>query len=658
MTNLTSYRITFAPMITVGNLSVLFGGVPLFEEISFMIQSRDRVGLTGKNGAGKSTLLKIIARKQEPSSGTVAIPQGYRIGYLPQEMKHNSGKTIFEEAKTAFAEVLSLEEELNRLGRELEVRTDYESDAYHKIIDRISEASQRLSMLGSGSIDGETEKVLSGLGFKHEDMDRQMDEFSGGWKMRVELAKILLQKPDAVLLDEPTNHLDIDSIQWLESFLSDYPGAVVLVSHDRAFLDAVTNRTIEITLGKIEDYKASYSKYVELRKERREQQMAAYVNQKKMIEDTEKFIERFRYKASKAVQVQSRIKQLDKVDRIEVEDEDTSAIHFRFPPAPRSGKVVLTAEGVSKRFGEKTILKKLDFLVERGEKIAFVGKNGEGKTTLSRIITGHLESEGKIELGHNVKLGYFAQNQADMLNPEITVLQTLEQVAGTTTTQQIRNLLGAFLFGGDAVDKKVKVLSGGEKGRLAIARLLLEPVNFLVLDEPTNHLDMRSKDILKEALRQYDGTLILVSHDREFLDGLCNKVFEFSGGNVKEFPGGIFEFLQSRKLESLKALEVQVKSAPAKVKEEAKPSRVINQQQEKERKQLETRIRNLEERISAAEAGVSALEEKLADPEVYADRNASATLLAEHAQAKASLDALMADWEDAVSRKEQLESAG
>lgn len=658
MTNLTSYRITFAPMITVGNLSVLFGGVPLFEEISFMIQSRDRVGLTGKNGAGKSTLLKIIARKQEPSSGTVAIPQGYRIGYLPQEMKHNSGKTIFEEAKTAFAEVLSLEEELNRLGRELEVRTDYESDAYHKIIDRISEASQRLSMLGSGSIDGETEKVLSGLGFRHEDMNRLMDEFSGGWKMRVELAKILLQMPDAVLLDEPTNHLDIDSIQWLESFLSDYPGAVVLVSHDRAFLDAVTNRTIEITLGKIEDYKASYSKYVELRKERREQQMAAYLNQKKMIDDTEKFIERFRYKASKAVQVQSRIKQLDKVDRIEVEDEDNSAIHFRFPPAPRSGKVVLTAEGVGKSFGDKTILKQLDFLVERGEKIAFVGKNGEGKTTLSRIITGHLASEGKIELGHNVKLGYFAQNQADMLNPDITVLQTLEQVAGTTTTQQIRNLLGAFLFGGEAVDKKVKVLSGGEKGRLAIARLLLEPVNFLVLDEPTNHLDMRSKDILKEALRQYDGTMILVSHDREFLDGLCNKVFEFAGGKVKEFPGGIFEFLQSRKLESLKSLEVQVKSAPAKVKEEAKPSRVNNQQQDKERKQLETRIRNLEERISASEASVSVLEEKLADPEVYADRNASAALLAEHTQAKATLDALMADWEEAVSRKEQLESTG
>ena len=645
-------------MITVGNLSVLFGGVPLFEEISFMIQARDRVGLTGKNGAGKSTLLKIIARKQEPSSGTVSVPQGYRIGYLPQEMKHNSGKTIFEEAKTAFAEVLSLEEELNRLGKELEVRTDYESEAYHKIIDRISEASQRLSLLGSGTIDGETEKVLSGLGFKQEDMDRQMDEFSGGWKMRVELAKILLQMPDAVLLDEPTNHLDIESIQWLESFLSDYPGAVVLVSHDRAFLDAVTNRTIEITLGKIEDYKASYSKYVELRKERREQQMAAYLNQKKMIEDTEKFIERFRYKASKAVQVQSRIKQLDKVDRIEVEDEDTSAIHFRFPPAPRSGKVVLTASGISKTFGEKTVLKPLDFLVERGEKIAFVGKNGEGKTTLSRIITGQLDSTGTLEPGHNVKLGYFAQNQADMLNPDITVMQTLEQVAGNTTTQQIRNLLGAFLFGGDAVDKKVKVLSGGEKGRLAIARLLLEPVNFLVLDEPTNHLDMRSKDILKEALKQYDGTLILVSHDREFLDGLCNKVFEFSGGNIKEFPGGIFEFLQSRKLESLKALEVAVKQAPVKVKEEPRQNRQAQQQSDKERKQLDTRIRNLEERISGAEAEVSGLEEKLADPEVYADRSASATLLAEHAKAKANLDTLMTEWEEAVSRREALEGAG
>jgi ATP-binding cassette subfamily F protein 3 len=641
-------------MITVGNLSVLFGGKPLFEDISFMIQSRDRVGLTGKNGAGKSTLLKIIAKQQEPTKGTVSFPNGYRIGYLPQEMKHNSGTTIFEEARTAFAEVLRLEDEIAKLSSALETRTDYESDEYHGIIERLNEAGQRLSLLGSGSVDGETEKVLLGLGFRSADMNRQMDEFSGGWKMRVELAKILLQTPDAVLLDEPTNHLDIEAIQWLEGFLSGYPGAVILVSHDRAFLDAVTNRTIEITVGKIEDYKASYSKYVELRKERRELQMAAYLNQKKMIEDTEKFIDRFRYKASKAVQVQSRIKQLDKVDRIEVEEEDNAAIHFRFPPAPRSGKVVVTAEGVSKSFGEKHVLSKLDFMVERGDKIAFVGRNGEGKTTLSKIITGKLEHDGSVALGHNVQLGYFAQNQADTLDPSLTVMETLEQVAGTTTTQQVRNILGAFLFGGEAVDKRVKVLSGGEKGRLAIARLLMQPVNLLVLDEPTNHLDMRSKDILKESLKQYDGTLILVSHDREFLDGLCNKVFEFKSGAIREFPGGIFEFLQSRKLETLKQLEqnkqaVQKPTAPV-----VEQRKAVNPEIEKQKKQLQTKIRNAEERIAQLETELTETENALANPETYADTSKSNELLAQHTALKSDLDAAMQSWEALLMQLDSL----
>ncbi|MFN5370428.1 MAG: ABC-F family ATP-binding cassette domain-containing protein [Bacteroidia bacterium] len=641
-------------MITVGNLSVLFGGKPLFEDISFMIQSRDRVGLTGKNGAGKSTLLKIIARQQEPTKGSVSVPNGYRIGYLPQEMNHNSGTTIFEEARTAFAEVLELEEEISTLSNQLETRTDYESDEYHQIIEQLNDAGQRLSLLGSGSVDGETEKVLLGLGFRSSDMNRQMDEFSGGWKMRVELAKILLQSPDAVLLDEPTNHLDIEAIQWLEGFLSGYPGAVILVSHDRAFLDAVTNRTIEITVGRIEDYKASYSKYVELRKERRELQMAAYLNQKKMIEDTEKFIDRFRYKASKAVQVQSRIKQLDKVDRIEVEEEDNSAIHFRFPSAPRSGKVAVNAAGVAKSFGEKRVLNKLDFMVERGDKIAFVGRNGEGKTTLSKIITGSLEHEGLVELGHNVELGYFAQNQADTLNPSLTVMETLEQVAGTTTTQQIRNILGAFLFGGEAVDKKVKVLSGGEKGRLAIARLLMQPVNLLVLDEPTNHLDMRSKDILKEALKQYDGTLILVSHDREFLDGLCNKVFEFKSGEIREFPGGIFDFLQSRKLETLKQLE-QAKAAEKKPSTPvAEPKKTANPENEKQRKQLQTKIRNAEEQIVLLETKVEKLEAELANPETYADTARSTQLLNEHTKTKAELDSAMQNWESIVLQLDSL----
>jgi ATP-binding cassette subfamily F protein 3 len=641
-------------MITVGNLSVLFGGMPLFEDISFMIQSRDRVGLTGKNGAGKSTLLKIIARQQEPTKGTVSFPNGYRIGYLPQEMKHNSGTTIFEEARTAFAEVLRLEEEIAALSNQLETRTDYESDEYHQVIERLNESGQRLSLLGSGSVDGETEKVLLGLGFRSSDMNRQMDEFSGGWKMRVELAKILLQSPDAVLLDEPTNHLDIEAIQWLEGFLSGYPGAVILVSHDRAFLDAVTNRTIEITVGTIEDYKASYSKYVELRKERRELQMAAYLNQKKMIEDTEKFIDRFRYKASKAVQVQSRIKQLDKVDRIEVEEEDTAAIHFRFPSAPRSGKVVITAEGVRKSFGEKVVLSKLDFMVERGDKIAFVGRNGEGKTTLSKIITGKLEHEGAISLGHNVQLGYFAQNQADTLDPSLTVMETLEQVAGGTTTQQIRNILGAFLFGGEAVDKRVKVLSGGEKGRLAIARLLMQPVNLLVLDEPTNHLDMRSKDILKESLKQYDGTLILVSHDREFLDGLCNKVFEFKNGSVREFPGGIFDFLQSRKLETLKQLEQNKQASKKPDAPVIEQKKQVNPEIEKQKKQLQTKIRNSEERIAQLESELEVVEAALADPETYADAKKSSDLLARHVTMKNELETAMQSWEAQVLQLESL----
>lgn len=623
----------------------------MFEEVSFMIQSRDRIGLTGKNGAGKSTLLKIIARQQDPTKGNVSVPQGYRIGYLPQEMKHNTGTTIFEEARTAFKEVLGLEDELNRLGKELESREDYESEEYQKIIDRLSEVGDRLGLLGAGSIEGETEKVLTGLGFKTGDMTRLMDEFSGGWKMRVELAKILLQMPDAILLDEPTNHLDIESIQWLENFLASYPGAVVLVSHDRAFLDAVTNRTIEITVGRIEDYKAAYSKYLELRKERRELQMSAYLNQKKMIEDTEKFIDRFRYKASKAVQVQSRIKQLDKVERIEVEEEDNSAIHFKFPPAPRSGKVVITAEGVCKSYGEAHILNNIGFLAERGDKIAFVGRNGEGKTTLSKIIAGQIEHTGKMELGHNVALGYFAQNQADLMNPNLTVMQTLEEVAGSTTTQQIRNILGAFLFGGEAVDKKVKVLSGGEKGRLAIARLLMQPVNLLVLDEPTNHLDMRSKDILKDALKNYDGTLVLVSHDREFLDGLCTKVYEFNSGKIREFPGGIFDFLQSRKLEHLKQLEVQTKKPDAVKKEDTRTKPSSN---DKEKKHLQNKIRKQEEEIACIEDEITALETALADPTIYSNKDESAQLLGKHQKASSQLEALMSEWEETQKLLDQL----
>lgn len=651
----TSERLPLPPMITVGNLSVVFGGKPLFEDISFMIQSRDKVGLTGKNGAGKSTLLKVIAKMQEPSKGVVAIPSGYRIGYLPQEMKHASGKTIFEEAKTAFSEVLNLESELNDLSKQLETRTDYESDEYHEIIERLNEAGQRLSLLGSGSIDGDTEKILLGLGFSSSDLNRLMDEFSGGWKMRVELAKILLQMPDAVLLDEPTNHLDIESIQWLESFLSTYPGAVVLVSHDRAFLDAVTMRTIEITLGKIEDYKASYSKYVVLRKERRDQQRAAYMNQKKMIEDTEKFIDRFRAKASKAVQVQSRIKQLDKVERLEIEPEDNAAMHFRFPDAPRSGKVVLNIEKASKSYSHKQVLKDIDMMIERGEKVAFVGRNGEGKTTLSKIITGFLEYEGKVELGHNVKIGYYAQNQAELLDPKATVLETLEAVARNIPTTQLRNILGSFLFGGDAVDKKVSVLSGGEKGRLALARLLLEPINLLVLDEPTNHLDMRSKDILKSALQQYNGTMVIVSHDREFLDGICTKVAEFKDGVIREFPGGIFEFLQSRQLESLKSLEQKVAKPD---KKETSPIQEKGNRDpiSKELKQVQTQIKNCENQVAELESAILELENKLASPELYSNKDESGKTLEEYNRKKTQLDSQLQKWEELIQLQETIEN--
>lgn len=640
-------------MITVGNLSVLFGGKPLFQDISFMVQPRDKIGLTGKNGAGKSTLLKIIAKMQEPSKGVISVPSGYRIGYLPQEMKHASGKTIFEEAKTAFKEVLNLESELNSLSSQLETRTDYESSEYQAIIERLNDVGQRLSLLGTGSIEGETEKILLGLGFSASDLHRQMDEFSGGWKMRVELAKILLQMPDAVLLDEPTNHLDIESIQWLEGFLSTYPGAVVLVSHDRAFLDTVTSRTIEITLGKIEDYKASYSRYVVLRKERRDQQMAAYLNQKKMIEDTERFIDRFRAKASKAVQVQSRIKQLEKVERIEVEPEDNASMHFRFPDAKRSGKVVLNLENVKKSFGEKTILRGVDLMVERGDKIAFVGRNGEGKTTLSKIITSNLDYEGKVEVGHNVSIGYFAQNQAELLDPKSSILETLENVARNVTTLQLRNILGSFLFSGEDVDKKVSVLSGGEKGRLALARLLLEPINLLVLDEPTNHLDMRSKDILKAALQQYNGTMILVSHDRDFLDGLCNKVVEFKGGNIKEFPGGVFEFLQSRSLDNLKSLEEKSKQTVK--KKEEKPKSGQNNAISKEQKQVETKLKNCEEQIARLEKDVKELENKLANPELYEKEDEAKKVLNSYENLKEELAEKLKTWEELLEKQESFQ---
>ncbi len=542
-------------MVSVNNVSLLFGSFVLLDEVSFLITRQERIGLTGRNGAGKSTLMKIIAGMQDPTSGSIERPRELTIGYLEQQMKVSDTTTVLEEALTSFTELRALEQEIADTTREVAERTDYESDSYHQLLDRMHAAGERHQILGGSDYVAVTGQTLTGLGFSPQEFNRPTKELSGGWRMRVELAKILLRKPDLILLDEPTNHLDIESIIWLETFLETYPGAVILVSHDRTFLDNVTRRTIEISLGKIYDYRVPYTRYTELRKERREQQTAAYRNQQKMIDDTEKFIERFRYKPTKAVQVQSKIKQLKKLDRIEIEDEDLSAMNIRFSPAPRSGTVVVEADEASKRYGSHLVLDKISMKIERGEKVAFVGRNGEGKTTLARMILGQVDHDGVIKRGHNVSTGYFAQNQDELLNDELTVFETVDRIARGDIRSRLRDLLGAFLFHGEDIDKKVKVLSGGERSRLAIVQLLLEPYNLLLLDEPTNHLDIRSKEILKKALIKFDGTLIVVSHDRDFLDGLVNKVFEFRNRKIRTHLGGISEFLRSRKLESLRELE-------------------------------------------------------------------------------------------------------
>jgi len=542
-------------MVSVNNVSLLFGSFVLLDEVSFLITRQERIGLTGRNGAGKSTLMKVIAGLQEPTSGSVERPRELTIGYLEQQMKVSDTTTVLEEALKAFTELRSLEREIAGMTREIAERTDYETDSYHQLLDRMHTAGERHSILGGSDYVAITGQTLNGLGFNAKDFNRPTRELSGGWRMRVELAKILLRKPDLILLDEPTNHLDIESIIWLEGFLETYPGAVLLVSHDRTFLDNVTRRTIEISLGKVYDYRVSYTKYTELRRERREQQTAAYRNQQKMIEDTERFIERFRYKPTKAVQVQSKIKQLKKLDRIEIEDEDTSAMNIRFSAAPRSGTVVVEADEASKRYGSHLVLDRVSLKIERGEKVAFVGRNGEGKTTLARMILGQVDYEGIVRRGHNVGIGYFAQNQDELLNDELTVFETVDRIAVGDIRTRLRDILGAFLFHGEDIDKKVKVLSGGERSRLAIVQLLLEPYNLLLLDEPTNHLDIRSKEILKQALKKFDGTLIVVSHDRDFLDGLVEKVYEFRGRKIKTHLGGIAEFLRTRKIESLRELE-------------------------------------------------------------------------------------------------------
>ncbi len=597
-------------MVSVQDITVSFGSFDLLSNISFLINDQDRIGLAGKNGAGKSTLLKIIAGLQSPNSGLVDMSKDVTIGYLPQQMKVDDTTTVFNETITAFSEIISLSEEIEFINSEIIRREDYESQEYLKLCDHLNAIEQRYRILGGSNYMAEAEQTLLGLGFERKDFNRLTNELSGGWRMRIELAKILLRKPSLFLLDEPTNHLDIESIQWLENFLSGYSGAVLLVSHDRAFLDNVTRRTIEISLGKVYDYKAPWSKYLVLREERREQQIAAFRNQQKMIEDTEKFIERFRYKATKSIQVQSKIKQLDKVERLEVDEEDKSSINLRFPPAPRSGTVVVESEGLSKNYGQLNVLNNIDFKISRGEKIAFVGRNGEGKTTFAKIIKGELDHTGILKIGHNVKIGYFAQNQDELLNEDKTVLMTIDEIAKGDIRTKIRDMLGAFLFRGDDVEKKVKVLSGGERSRLALVKLLLEPSNLLVLDEPTNHLDMRSKDILKQALIKFDGTLIVVSHDRDFLDGIVGKVYEFRNNRIKENIGGIYDFLRKKKIENLKDIEKKDKEK-AKVQAESQVNVSSNKQKYLEKKEFERNLRKLRKRLEECENSIEKIEAEI-----------------------------------------------
>lgn len=640
-------------MISVQNLSVEFSAKSLFDNVSYVINRRDRIALVGKNGAGKSTMLKIIAGLQKPTSGQVAVPQDTTIGYLPQQMKLSDTRTVIEEVREAFSHIDLMTLKLDRMNAELADRTDYESPDYQRLIDDIADMSERLAMEQSENAEAEMEKTLIGLGFTRDDFTRHTSEFSGGWRMRIELAKLLLRRPDVLLLDEPTNHLDIESIQWLEQFLATKANAVMLVSHDRAFIDNVTNRTIEISCGKIYDYSVNYSKFVELRKERIAQQMRAYQNQQKEIADTEAFIERFRYKATKAVQVQSRMKQLAKIERIEVDEVDNSRLNLRFPSAPRSGDYPVIADNVGKTYGEHLVFDHATFTIKRGEKVAFVGKNGEGKSTLVKCIMNEIPFTGTLKIGHNVKIGYFAQNQAQLLDEDITVFDTIDRVATGDIRTRIRDILGAFMFGGEASDKKVKVLSGGEKTRLAMIRLLLEPVNLLILDEPTNHLDMATKDILKQAIRDFTGTVIVVSHDREFLDGLVEKVYEFGGGRVRECLGGIYEFLEKKKLESLRELERTKPSVPDSPRESAaKPPQKINYAEQREREKM---VKRAAKKVQDAENEITRLESEVADIEAQlAAGNVEGDILDRYSKTKRDLDNAMSVWELASQEHDDL----
>ena len=644
-------------MVSIQNLKVEFSATVLFQEVSYVINKKDKIALVGKNGAGKSTMLKIIAGLQQPTSGVVAKPNDLTVGYLPQQMLLTDERTVMEEVKTVFGELDELKEKLEKVNSELSSRTDYESEDYQRLIDRMTQLNDDILLKESNNYEAEIEKTLIGLGFVRADFGRMTSEFSGGWRMRIELAKLLLKHPDLLLLDEPTNHLDIESIQWLENFLKQKANAVVLVSHDRAFIDNVTNRTIEISCGKIYDYQVNYSKFVELRKERVEQQMRAYQNQQKQIQDTEDFIERFRYKATKAVQVQSRIKQLAKIERIEVDEVDNSRLNLKFPPAPRSGDYPVICDNVGKAYDSHQVFDHVDLTIKRGEKVAFVGKNGEGKSTLVKCIMGEIPYTGVLKIGHNVKIGYFAQNQASLLDGSLTVFDTIDRVAVGDIRTKIRDILGAFMFGGEASDKKVAVLSGGERTRLAMIRLLLEPVNLLILDEPTNHLDMKSKDVLKQAIKDFNGTAIIVSHDRDFLDGLVEKVYEFGGGKVKEHIGGIYDFLQAKNMESLRELESANSAPGSSSANNSQPDASAGKNPEPsaketarmtyaEKKEYEKLVRKAEKKVKDAEADISSIEAEIKEIE---DRlSAGETdneLYTRHAELQKKLENAMSLWE-------------
>ena len=644
-------------MISVNKISVYFGGQELFDKVSFMVNKGDRIGLVGKNGAGKSTLLRILSGEQSSSEGTISSPNNSSLGYLRQDLDFEEGRTVQQEAELAFAEIKNLEEKINTINLEMSERTDYDNEGYMQLITDLNELNERYGLLGGYSLKSEMSQVLLGLGFKLDDFSRQTNEFSGGWRMRLELAKILLGKPDVLLLDEPTNHLDIESIVWLESWLKNYSGAVVLVSHDKAFLDAVTNRTIDLILGKANYYKASYSKYVELRKDRQEKQIQSKKNQDKEVKQTKMLIDKFRYKKSKAAFAQSLIKKLDKMEMIEVEHDETASIHFKFPPAPHSGKVTLKVNKVSKSYGDLEVLNGIDLLLVRGEKIAFVGKNGQGKTTLAKIIVNSIPFEGQVEYGHQVKVGYYAQNQSELLDENKTIIQLVEDAADQHSRPRVRDMLGSFLFSGDAVQKKIKVLSGGERARVALCKLLLEPVNLLIMDEPTNHLDMVSKDILKNALNNYDGTLIIVSHDRDFLQGLSEKVYEFKDKGIKEYLGDINEFLNAKKVMDFKQFELENKqkvSSPKSKDSENKISYQERKQLDKDIKKTSNKVGNLERSVEALEKVLKSLDAELSHPGRYKELSSQTGFFESYQDKQQQLAQHISDWEQNLERLEEL----